>query len=80
MNKTSIDTWVTSEAFRADLSNIDFFISSCNPNTETCNTYVSHVVDSLQARGEILYDLFTHIFKEYKVASDIKFVSSIDLW
>ena len=35
---------------------------------------------SLQARGERGDYLLTNIFKEYKVASDIKFIASIDLW
>ena len=80
MNKTIIDTRATSAAFRSDLSNLGSFMSSCNSNIETFNTHVNHAVGSLQARGERVDDLLINLFKGYKIATDIKFVASIDLW
>ena len=80
INKMIIDIRATSAEFRSDLSNLDSFLSRCSSNIETFNNHVNHEVDSFQAREERVDDLLTNIFKEYKVASNIKFVSSIDLW
>ena len=80
MSKTIIDTRATSAAFIYDLGNLDFFMSSCNSNIETFNAYVNHAVRSLQARGDRVNDLLTNLFKRYKIATDVKFVASIDLW
>ena len=80
MNNTIIDTRVTSTAFRVDLSNLDSSLSSYSSNIETFNTNVNHTVNSLQARGERVNALITILFKGYKFTSDIKYVSSIDLW
>ena len=55
-------------------------MSSCNSNIETFNTHVNHAVGNLQARGERVDDLLTNLFKGYKIATDVKFVASIDLW
>ena len=80
MNKTIIDTRATSAAFGSDLSNLDSFMSSYNSNIDTFNTHVNHTVGILQARGERVDDLLTNLLKGYKIAPDVKFVGSIDLW
>ena len=79
MNKTIIDTRATAAAFRRDLSNLDIFMATCNSNIELFNDHVSTAVDGLKARDERVDDLMTHLFKGYKIASDIKFVAYIEL-
>ena len=79
MNKTIIDTRATAAAFRRDLSNLDIFMATCNSNIELFNEHVHTAVDGLRARDERVDDLMTHLFKGYKIASDIKFVAYIEL-
>ena len=79
MNKTIIDTRATAAAFRRDLSNLDIFMATCNSNIELFNEHVSTAVEGLRARDERVDDLMTHLFKGYKIASDIKFVAYIEL-
>ena len=80
MNKTIIDTRATSAAFRRELMNLDVYMVSSNSNIEKFNDHVVQASGGLLARGERVDDLITNLFKGYKVADDIEFVSSIKLW
>ena len=70
----------TSAVFCPDLSILDVFIATSKSNIEVFSMHVHYTTGSLSARGERVVDLITDLFKVYRVATDIKFVASVEIF
>jgi len=79
MNKMMIDTQTKAAAFRRDSSNLDMFMAACNSNIKLFNKRVNNTVEGVSARDERVDDDTTHLFKSYKIVSDIKLGAYIKL-
>ena len=74
IRESHLDTNATTQSIRMKLSNLDDHMMKIASNITQFNGYVKLLVRSLQARGQRVETLLSHLFKGYLAASDKNFV------
>ena len=78
IRESHLDTNATTQSIRMKLSNLDDYMVKINSDITKFNGYVKILIRSLEARGQRLDALLTHLFKGYMAASDKNFVRYIN--
>ena len=78
IRESHLDTNATTQSIWMKLSNLDDHMMKISSNITQFNGYVKLLVRSLQARGQRVEALLTHLFKGYLAASDKNFVKYIN--
>ena len=77
IRQSHIDTNATVRHIRENLSSLNVMLPKMGYDITKFNTYVQNLIDSLQARGHVTYDLTANLFKAYKSALDNTFTAYI---
>ena len=78
IRESHLDTNATTQSIRMKLSNLDDHMMKISSNVTQFNGYVKLLVRSLQARGQKVEALLSHLFKGYLAVSDKNFVKYIN--
>ena len=73
IRESHIDTRFTSRAIRINLRELDQYMPRVNCDIKKFNSYVTGLINDLNARGESSNDLLMNLFEAYKVVDDDEF-------
>ena len=74
IRESHLDTNVTTNSIRTQLSNLDEYITTIGCDIIKFNEHVKRLIEQLKARGGETHDLLTNLFKAYTAVKDARFV------